>query len=56
MNKIHFKEFCEMVIRGNKRTNQVEQGAYDGRFMPRVIEDKKKKQKKYLCRTKINTY
>jgi hypothetical protein len=56
MNKIHFKEFCEMVIRGNKRTNQVEQGASDGRFMPRVIEDKKKKEKKYLCRTKINTY
>jgi hypothetical protein len=56
MNTLHFRDFCEMVVRGNKRTDQVEQGAYDGRFKPRVIEDKKKKQSKFLCRIKIKTY
>ncbi len=56
MNTLHFRDFCEMVVRGNKRTEQVEQGAYDGRFKPKVIDDKKKKQSKFLCRTKIKTY
>lgn len=56
MELIGFREYCGMIVRGNKRTDQVQQGAYDGRFKPRVIEDKKKKEKKYLCRTKINTY
>jgi hypothetical protein len=56
MNTLHFRDFCEMVVRGNKRTDQVQQGAYDGRFKPRVIEDKKKKQSKLLCRIKIKTY
>ncbi len=56
MNTLHFRDFCEMVVRGNKRTDQVEQGAYDGRFKPKVIDDKKKKQSKFLCRTKIKTY
>ena len=28
----------------------------DGRFKPRVVQDKKKKKSKFLCRTKIKTY
>ena len=56
MELIGFREFCEMVVRGNKRTDQVQQGMYDGRFKPRVVQDKKKKESKFLCRTKIKTY
>lgn len=33
-----------------KREAQVAQGAYDGRFRPRVVADKKKKAKKNWAR------
>lgn len=33
-----------------KREAQVSQGAYDGRFRPRVVADKKKKAKKNWAR------
>jgi hypothetical protein len=36
-----------------KRKEQVQQGMYDGRFRSRVVVDKKKKESKNKCRSKI---
>lgn len=33
-----------------KRKAQVEDGAYDGRFITKVVEDKKKKESKEACK------
>jgi len=33
-----------------KRNLQVQQGAYDGRFRQKRVEDKKKVESKYKCR------
>lgn len=37
---------------GVKRKLQVEQGAYDGRYITKVVVDRKKETSKRLCRTK----
>lgn len=37
-----------------KRKLQVEQGAYDGRFITKVVKDKRKERSKTICRTKID--
>ncbi len=34
-----------------KRQNMLEACAYDGRFKTRIVEDKKKKMNKTLCRS-----
>lgn len=46
----------EMKRRKNalKRKLQVEQGAYDGRFITKVVKDKRKERSKTICRTKID--
>jgi hypothetical protein len=36
-----------------KRREQVQQGMYDGRFRSRVVVDKKKKESKNKCRSKL---
>lgn len=38
--------------KGAKRNEQVAQGAYDGRYKPRIVQDKKKKANKMACRGK----
>ena len=38
--------------KGYKRDDQVNQGMYDGRFRPKVVMDKKKKENKFGCRKK----
>ena len=37
-------------MRGQNRENAKEQGFYDGRFKPKVIEDKKKQADKDACK------
>jgi hypothetical protein len=38
------------TVKGRKRQAQVEAGAYDGRYITKVVEDKKKKQSKEACK------
>lgn len=38
---------------GEKRKEQVKQGAYDGRFKTKVVKDKKKEESKTLARKKV---
>lgn len=33
-----------------KRQDQIDAGAYDGRYMTKIVEDKKKKMAKMSCR------
>jgi hypothetical protein len=53
MNQQIAKQQLRSAQLGRKRDEQIKQGAYDGRFCQRVVEDKKKKQNKYQCRTKV---
>ena len=46
------KEKLRKIRLGNERKSAVEQGAYDGRFAPKVFKDKKKEQNKKACRKK----
>lgn len=39
-----------------KRKEQIQAGAYDGRFRHKVVEDKKKKENKNRCRIKVLGY
>jgi len=43
-------------INGFKRKLQVAQGAYDGRFTSKRVEDKKKQASKRACRKKVNYF
>lgn len=38
------------TTQSRKRQAQIEAGAYDGRFKTRVVQDKKKKAAKTICR------
>jgi hypothetical protein len=50
MNAQIAKQQLRSAQLGRKRDEQIKQGAYDGRYCQRVVEDKKKKQNKYHCR------
>ena len=43
-------------ILGAKRRLQVAQGAYDGRFTPKRVEDKKKLASRRACRKKVEIF
>lgn len=44
------KERSVTTVLSRKRESQVNDGLYDGRFMTRVIEDKKKRDSRMKCR------
>jgi len=50
MKKKKQKNQLRSMIKGELRKEQVEAGAYDGRFSPKVFVDKKKKANKNACR------
>lgn len=39
------------TVKSRKRTQQVEAGAYDGRYRTRVVKDKKAEQDRKACRS-----
>lgn len=39
------------TVKSRKRTQQVEAGAYDGRYRTRVVKDKKAEQDRKSCRS-----
>ena len=38
------------LVKGSIRKRRIDAGAFDGRFAPKVIQDKKKKANKNACR------
>lgn len=44
------KTTTDNTAQSRKRQAQVEDGAYDGRYSTKVVEDKKKKQDRESCR------
>ena len=48
------KNVLRSMIKGERRKLLVQNGAYDGRFSPKVIKDKKKEADKRNCRRKLN--
>lgn len=38
------------TTQSRKRQEQIEAGVYDGRYMTKIVEDKKKKMAKMSCR------
>jgi hypothetical protein len=54
MAKKSDKEKLIKLNKGSRREQALKDGAYDGRFSPRVIKDKKKEENKYKSRKKID--
>ena len=52
--KIDLSKELRSLQRGRKRTEQINQGMYDGRFKNKVVPDKKKQQSRDMCRSKVS--
>jgi hypothetical protein len=52
--KIDVSKELRSLQRGRKRTEQISQGMYDGRFRNKVVPDKKKQQSRDMCRSKVS--
>jgi hypothetical protein len=56
MAKLTSSQTLYNMTKDNQRQNRLEQGFFDGRFMPKLVPDKKKQKSKSKARKKIPAY